>query len=306
MTSIRVTGLALLLLLTLSTTPLFAWGEKGHYIVNEAATFALPTDMPPFFYRAFTQLVWEGYDPDRWRGAGVSLDAVNPPDHFFDYEYVSTLKLPPDRYRAIELLYKSGALRREGITNSTTGFLPWRIAELSERLTNEFRQWRFSAAGSPERKFVEADIIHDAGVLGHFVGDASNPHHSSVNYNGWVEPNPNHYANDCLIHSRFEQTFVSHALSTADVVKRVPAVPQLRTDYFTAALSEIEESHGEVERLYQIDKAGGFDIFKPVSKTAVNFTATRLAAGAAMLRDIWWSAWKNSEKPPKKHTVPEE
>jgi len=50
--------------------PPFAWGEKGHYIVNEAATMSLPTDMPQFFYKAFPQLVWSAYDPDRWRGAG--------------------------------------------------------------------------------------------------------------------------------------------------------------------------------------------------------------------------------------------
>ena len=129
---------ALTLVLALfAAAPLFAWGEKGHYIVNEAATMSLPTDMPPFFYQAFPQLVWTAYDPDRWRGSGPSLDAANGPDHFLDYEYVDGLKLPPDRYKFIALLGTSGTLRRHGLENSWTGFLPWRIAEICEQLTNE-------------------------------------------------------------------------------------------------------------------------------------------------------------------------
>jgi hypothetical protein len=289
---------ALTLLLTFFiAAPLFAWGEKGHYIVNESATFALPTDMPPFFYKAFPQLVWLAFDPDRWRGAGPSLDAMNPPDHFLDYEYVDGLKLPPDRYKFIALLGTSGTLRRHGLENSWTGFLPWRIAELADRLTNEWRQWR--NAPPDTRRFIEADIIRDAGVLGHFVGDASNPHHATFHYNGWAGPNPNGYAIDCNTHDRFERYFVSHAMAVSDVVPLVGA-PTLRTDYFGAAISEVRESNSQVEPLYRLDRDGAFALVSPPSKAGVDFTAARLAAGATMLRDLWWSTWKNSEKPPRR------
>ena len=291
----------LFLILTCSALPLLAWGEKGHSIVNEAATMSLPADMPPFFYRAFPQLVWEAYDPDRWRGAGESLDAANPPEHFLDYEYVAALKLPPDRYKDLDLLYTSGTLRRYGISNSTPGFLPWRIAELADRLTNEWRQWRNSQPGSSERRFIEAGILRDSGILGHYVGDASNPHHTTENYNGWVEPNPNHYATDCNTHDRFERYFISHAMTTADVVPRV-APATLRNDYFAAAIGEVRESSSQVETLYRIDRDGGFDLFKPVSREGFDFAASRLAAGASMLRDLWWSTWKVSEKPRRRAT----
>ncbi len=265
-------------------------------ISNEAATFGLPTDMPLFFYKSYPELIYLGYDPDRWRGAGESLDAVNPPDHFLDYEYVSPLDLPRDRYKFIALLQSSGTLRRYGITNATTGFLPWHIAELSELLTAEFRLWRFSPAGSRERQFIERDIIHVAGILGHFVADAANPHHTTLNFNGWVQPNPNHYATDCDTHFRFETQFVSHAMSLDDVTPRL-APPALRTDYFATSLGFIHESNGLVEKLYQMDRDGAFDIFRPVSPDARAFTAARLAAGASLLRDLWWSAWRNSGNP---------
>lgn len=293
----RTFGRTLLVLLVLVTAvPLFAWSEKGHYLVNEAATLALPTDMPQFFCKAFPQLIWEGDDPDRWKGAGVSLDAANPPDHFLDYEYVAGLKLPPDRYRFIDLLYRSGTLRRFGIYNSTAGFLPWRIAELSDRLTGEWRQWRATKPGSPERKFLEAGILRDAGILGHYVGDAANPHHTTVNFNGWIVDNPHHYATDCDTHDRFERFWISHAVTLADVSPRVAAEPTLRTNYFAAAMDEIKDSNAHLDLLYRIDRDGGFDLFKPVSKEGVVFASDRIAFGASMLRDFWWSTWKNSAK----------
>lgn len=287
---------ALVLLALLAAQPLFAWGEKGHYLVNEAATTGLPTDMPDFFYRAFPQLVWTAYDPDRWRGSGPSLDAVNGADHFLDYEYVDGLKLPPDRYKYIALLGTSGTLRRHALENSWTGFVPWRIAELCELLTNEWRQWRAAPRGSRERAFIEADIIRDAGVLGHFVGDGSNPHHATLHYNGWAGPNPNGYPYDCGTHDRFERYFVSHAITIDLVVARVTP-PVLRENYFETAVAEVRESNSLVEPLYQLDKAGAFALVSPPSAQGVDFTAGRIAAGASLLRDLWWSTWKSSEKP---------
>lgn len=276
-----------------------AWGEAGHLMSNEAATLALPTDMPTFFYRSFPRLIWLSYQPDRLRGTGPSLDAVNPPDHFLDYEFVDGLDLPPDRYKFLALMESSRRRAQEGITNAEAGFLPWRMAEMAEELTAEFRQWRLSIAGSPERRTIEMEIIHTAGVMGHFVGDAANPHHATINYNGWILPNPKGYANDCLIHSRFETEFVSHAVTISDVTPKVAATV-LRTDYFATALAFVKSSHAKTEELYGLDKRGAFSEFGPISAEGKSFATDRLAAGASMLRDLWWSAWKNSEKPPKR------
>ena len=217
-----------------------------------------------------------------------------------NYEYIAALQLPRDRYSFLALLTTSGTLRRLGIRNTDTGFLPWRIAEMCEQLTVEWRLWRAAAPGSPDRVFIERDIIRDSGVLGHFVADASNPLHDTINYNGWITPNPNGYANDCQIHSRFETDFVSHAIATRDIVPKMTA-PQLRTDYFDAAITFVRQSNGLVETVYRIDKNRGFDIFRnPPSPEGKTFAAERLAAGASLLRDLWWSTWRNSANPPKR------
>ena len=286
----------LILLLMACASPLFAWGEKGHHIVSEAATYGLPTDMPTFFDRAFPELIYLGFDPDRWRGAGESLDAANPPDHFLDYDWVADLKLPPNRYKYIAILGATGTLRRHGIYNDTIGFLPWKIAEMAQQLEQEFRMWR--AAKDPhEREMMEHDIVQVAGVLGHYVADSSNPHHATINFNGWILPNPHHYPTDCETHGRFETEFVSHAIDINDVTPRLMA-PQLRTDYFATAVTAIRGSNALVERLYQIDRDGGFNTLRPVQPEAKAFAADRLAAGASLLRDYWWSAWRNSANSP--------
>jgi len=282
-------------LLLLLPSLLLAWGEKGHSISNEAATFGLPAEMPAFFHKAYPSLIYLGYDPDRWRAGGESLDAVNPPNHFLDYEYVAALELPRDRYKFIALMESSGTLRKFGITNTTAGFLPWRIAELTELLTVQWRLWRGSR--SEERPQIEQNIIFLSGVLGHFVSDGANPHHTSMHYNGWAfAENPNRYPTDCETHGRFESVFVTQTIVTADVIPKL-APPVLRSDAFTTALDLIRGSLSKIDEIYRLDRDRAF--FRETrSAEGRAFVTDRLAVGASVLRDLWWSAYKNSERAP--------
>src|SRR5678816_2308885 len=70
------------------------------------------------------------------------------------------------------------------------GYLPYAIVEHYGRLVNAFRHWR--NATTPEaREAARADAVHYAGVMGHYVGDAAQPMHMSVHYNGWFDTAPN-------------------------------------------------------------------------------------------------------------------
>jgi len=280
--------------------PVLAWGEKGHAIVNEAATLSLPTDMPHFFYRSFPDLVWLGFDADRWKNGGESIDATSP-DHYIDLEFVAGLALPRNRWDYVNEAIRSGRLRQKGIDHADIGFLPWRIAELSEQLTSQFRQWRFSRPGSSERTALERAIINTSGNLGHYVGDSANPHHTTIHHNGWLAANPERYATDCGTHSRFESQFVTRAVSTRDVVPKVDP-PALQSDYFKSATAIIDNSNSLITTLYGIDRDGGFRPIGPIPPQGFNFATDRLARGASLLRDLWWSAWKNSERAPRRRS----
>ncbi len=284
--------LVLAIALTLLALPCLGWGQKGHYIANEAATHAVPYEMPAFFHDAYPGLVYLGYDPDRWRGAGPSLDAINRPAHFLDYEYVSHLEpLPSDRFEYLELLISSGTLERLGIRMSTPGLVPWRVAEICELLTRQWRLWH--REDNPfEKRQIEQNIVQLAGILGHFVADSSNPHHSTIYYNGWTAPNPNGYRNDCSTHSRFESQFVTRNVMVADVTPLL-APKQRRDDYFEEAVGFIKESNTLVETLYALDRDGAFD--GTGTKEGHEFARKRLAVAASWLRDLWWSTYLNGQ-----------
>lgn len=293
--TVRCTAIATLIG-AVAAVPLFAWGQRGHYLTGEAAAAKLPAAMPEFFRAAAAQLAYLNPDPDRWRSREESsldpaLDQGSAPDHFIDMEMV-----PPDRLAAAlaapNRYAYADTLRAAGVDAAKMGFLPFRILELSQRLRVEFRLYR-AAPNDQVREWIQARIINDAGLLGHYVADGSNPAHTTVNYNGWTGPNPNGYATDKRFHSRFESAYVETHIKIDDVLPDVDSVAKSVGDFRPAIIAYLHQTNSEVEHLYQLDKAAPFDATTtaPADK---KFTAARLGAGAEMLRNLWWTAWITS------------
>ncbi|MDQ6738174.1 MAG: nuclease [Gemmatimonadota bacterium] len=280
----------------IASVPLFAWGERGHYLTGQAAAARLPEAMPAFFRAAAAQLAYLNPEPDRWRDRAESsldpaLDQGSAADHFIDMEMVPSDRLAaalaaPNRYAYAD------TLRAAGVDAAKFGFLPFRMLELSQRLREEFRLWR-AAPNDQVREWVQARIINDAGILGHFVADGSNPAHTSVNYNGWVGENPNGYATDRRFHSRFESAYVQTHIKIDDVLPGVDPTATSLGDFRPAIIAYLRTTNSEVEQLYRLDKVAPFDT-ATTSVEDKQFTSARLAAGAQMLRDLWWTAWVTS------------
>ncbi len=286
---------------TICAVPLFAWGERGHYLTGQAAAARLPEAMPAFFRAAAAQLAYLNPEPDRWRDRAESaidpaLDQQSAADHFIDMELVPRDRLAaalaaPNRYAYAD------TLRTAGVDAAKFGFLPFRILELTQRLREEFRLWR-TAPNDQVRAWVQARIINDAGILGHYVADGSNPAHTTINYNGWVGANPNGYATDRRFHSRFESAYVQTHIGIDDVLPGVDPTAHALGALRPAIIAYLDATNAQVEPLYKLDKAAPFDT-NTTSPEDKQFTAARLAAGAQMLRDLWWTAWVTSEPAPK-------
>jgi hypothetical protein len=295
----------LLLLATATTgggsdTP--PWGEDGHTMAARAAVTGLPDAMPSFFRDARDQLEWLDPEPDRWRSRELrAMDQAFSYDHYIDFENVPGDALEaPDRWRFVEALYEAELVRPE----RDVGFLPYRIEEMYQRLLTGFRLWR--AADGETRTWLEARILNDAGVLGHYVTDGSQPHHTTIHFNGWnasgarQDPNPEGFSTERDFHARFESDFVSAHVGYVDVLSRVPpgaAVLGTPDHVRTAIHGYLRATHAEVVTLYRLENAAPFDPDAPAPSEHLAFTAERLAAGASMLRDLWWSAWVDSERP---------
>jgi hypothetical protein len=262
------------------------WGAVGHALIGAAAAAATPAEMPAFFRTSADQLAYLDPEPDRWRSrADTAMNDAFAADHYIDFERVPVHALAArDRFDYLD------SLRAAGVNATGGGLLPFRIEELTERLRQEFRLWR--AATDPRtRGWIEARIINDAGILGHYVADGSNPHHTTIHYDGWVGDNPHGYATARGFHARFESIYVETHFKSGDIV--VTAPPRVIAALRPGILDYLHESNSKVTQLYDLDKRAPFDstTTDPDDK---RFAAERLTAGATMLRDLWWTAWSES------------
>ncbi|MDB4874823.1 MAG: hypothetical protein JWM41_1269 [Gemmatimonadetes bacterium] len=291
---------AVLIVVSVLAAPalVYAWGDAGHRITGEAAALGMPAATPAFFRGAARQLAYLNPEPDRWkdrseRTLDPALEGGTSPDHFIDMEMAPPAVLAaalraPNRYAYLDTLSAAG------VKGVAMGLLPFKMLELSQQLREDFRLWR--AANDSTRPWIEARIIDDAGILGHYVADGSNPAHTTIQFNGWTGPNPNGYATDRAFHARFESAYVGAQIKTADVVSQVDPTPRVFPDLRAAIVAYLTESNRETEHLYQIDKAHPFDAATTAPENKA-FAVSRLAAGARMLRDVWWTAWVTSGQP---------
>jgi len=279
--------------LVVQPEPAFAWGNEGHRIINRLAATTLPESVPGFLRSeaAVAEIEYLGPEPDRWRSrAEPELSAAQAPEHFIDLEPADALgPLPRNRLDFEAKVFAAGQ-RPEKI-----GLQPWEATEVWERLKAALREYRTLSAAGKSTKEVEAAALFYAGWLGHYVGDASQPLHTTIQYNGWTGPNPNGYTTEHQIHWQFEGPFVAANEHEADVRPMMTAPKVIEGDIFDSYVKYLRQTSTYVEKVYQLEKAGGF--VGAGSAESREFTAARLAAGASMLRDMILTAWVDSAQP---------
>ena len=293
--------LALAGILTLGPQAAFGWGNNGHIWINQAAAQKIPAAMPEFVRTnsAVQHIAYLGPEPDRWREVGSSaLNLSQAPDHFIDLERIDGLgDLPKNRYDFYTALYA----KRAAATQHADDYLPERVGlqpyitiEVLQRLEVAFRNYRGLKEKQQKTAAVEGDVIFYMGWLGHYVADGSQPLHTTVNYDGWTGPNPNGYTTQHGIHARFESDFVDHAAAAKSFASLVNA-PQRVGDPFGDYQKYLWASHALVERVYQFDQQHSLD--GAGTPDSVRFLNERLAAGAQMLVNLWYTAWLQSGEP---------
>ena len=300
---------------SLLASPARAWGAKGHHIVNGVAAQTLPAQIPAFMRsrQAVAELTYLGLELDLLKGAGAEWDADLDPGHYVDLRDDGTVvgavklsALPPTR-EAYDTL-----LRVHGSTQYAAGFLPYSILQGWEQLRMMFAYWRVDdyearhapaarlrAIAASRRAIDERVVLSTAGIWGHYVADASQPLHVTVHFNGWGKyPNPNGYSQSEHFHDLFETDAVDRFITSADVVKRLPALTVTPSSHLagdaqvlTAVEHYLARSNATVVQLYRIGKSNGFRTGTPQARA---FLAERLAFGAGELRSLIVWAWFDS------------
>lgn len=287
-----------------------AWGNTGHRLIGVAAMRALPDDLPAFLRTpgAVADVGELAREPDRWKGGGQPHDRERDTAHFIDLDDQG--RVFDQRGMALADLPRlkseyDAALTRAGLDVDDAGYLPYAMIDAWQQLGRDFAYWRVLTAAEKretnlerqawyraDRLRREALILRDIGVMGHYVGDGSQPLHASIHYNGWGDfPNPERFTNSRQTHALFEGDFTNRVARLDAIEAAMPAANLDGFDVKARTVAYLTTTLGEVVPLYRLEKQGGF---RDADPRGAAFVTERLAAGAGELRDFIVSSWRAS------------
>jgi len=192
-------------------------------------------------------------------------------------------------------------------TRGLVGMLPWSIAENYAKVKSGFSYLKAfeQYGGTPEEiANAQADIIYMMGVMGHYVGDGSQPLHATIHHHGWVGANPNNYRTNKSIHSWIDGGYFNK-VGLPKVAELKPDIRAARLvqlgdraarpeEIFAASVQYLEATVKEVEPLYQLDKSGALSGNGEKGLEGKKYLSQRLIVGGQMLGDLWYSAWQQA------------
>jgi hypothetical protein len=140
------------------------WGFFAHKRINRLAVLTVPEPLVGFYKTNIEFITEHAVDPDK-RRYGSEVEA---PRHYIDvdhYDMERPFEVVPRDWEAAKLKFTEDTLQAYGI-------VPWWVPVLYKRLVYAFKD-----------KNIERILSYSAD-LGHYIGDAHVPLHTTENYNG--------------------------------------------------------------------------------------------------------------------------
>ncbi|HET6991499.1 MAG TPA: zinc dependent phospholipase C family protein [Bacteroidia bacterium] len=283
------------LLVLIGISPLLlSWGIFGHEHINRSAVFALPPQLRVFFYNHIDFVTQESTVPDLRKY--TMGDKSENPRHFIDLENFGSVDSLPKTMADLKLKYDDKFLQKNGI-------LPWYIEDMMEKLTNAFKEKR------------KTEILFIAADLGHYLGDAHMPLHTSSNYDGqltnqkgihalWEAQIPemfgdnyNFYTGDAkYIEDVPKETwniiFTTHRLADTLLAKDL----QLRTKFPGDKMYRKDDAGNMVKNTFGVPVFSD-DYAKQLNDLLNGMVEKQMKASISSVADFWYTAWVNAGKP---------
>lgn len=278
----------LVLLTLLGAAPGPQWGFFAHEKINRLAVFTLPPEMISFYKKNIDYLSRNAVNPDKRRY--VIEDEA--PRHYLDADHYGAealQRLPHDW---------NGAVAAYGVdTLMAYGILPWHIQKMYYRLKEAFM------VRDPER------ILRLSAELGHYLGDACVPLHTTENYDGqltgqqgihgfWESRLPEQFSDqydffvgragyvDDTKEAAWKAIEVSHAL--------VPEVLEKE--------KELDARYGEKKYAFETRgkatvKVYGLEYSREYHTLLGGMVERQMRASVKLTGDFWFTAWVDAGQP---------
>ncbi|MEP6728948.1 MAG: zinc dependent phospholipase C family protein [Bacteroidota bacterium] len=273
-----------------------SWGTWGHQHINHAAVFALPDSMRQFYYNHIDFITEESVIPDV-RKYTIN-DRAEFPRHYIDIE--SFQVTPSDN---LPQTMKDATAKYDAKFLDKNGILPWYMMEITQKLTKAFQDKK------------KAEILFLSADLGHYLGDANMPLHTSLNHNG-------QFTDQKGIHAFFESQlpeqfgskynfYTGDAVYINDIqseVWRIVMASHKLADTLLLTEKKLKDSF-DTSKIYMKDAAGNilynkyhdpvhtYEYAKAFHDALNGMVERQLRAAVAATANFWYTAWINAGKP---------
>ncbi len=268
------------------------WGFFGHERINRIATFTLPQEMFGFYKEHIEFLTEHAVDPDKRRYA-VDGEAQR---HYIDIDHFVTDGQDPFDY--VPQKWEDAIAKFTEDTLQAYGIVPWHIEVMKYKLQRAF-----------ESKNVDLILKYSADI-GHYIGDAHVPLHTTENYNGQLTDQKG-------IHGLWESRLVEINDENYDYfVGKAEYIPDIRSYIW----QRVKESHLAVDSVLRIEKeltaempsdkkysferrgnvtvkVYSYEFSQEYHRRMNNMVERRLRAAIVAVGSIWYTAWVDAGQP---------
>lgn len=265
------------------------WGFFSHQKVNRVAVFTLPVEMIGFYKHHIQYLTEKSVNPDKRRYV-IKEEAAR---HYIDLDVYgdSALYKMPRYWEDAVAMYTEDTLKAYGV-------VPWHINLVKYQLT---------------MAFVDRDadrILKYSADLGHYIGDAHVPLHTTENYNGQFT---GQYGIHGFWESRLPELFYEEYdmfTGKAAYIRNTQLEAWKAVESAHHALDSVLSFEKELSLRYPEDKkysyeerGGGtirvysYDFSREYHNMMDGMVERQMRRAIKMVGDFWFTAWVDGGQP---------
>ena len=268
------------------------WGFYGHKRINRIAIFTLPPEMFGFYKDHLEYLTEHAVDPDKRRYA-VEGEAQC---HYIDLDHY--YKKGEDPFQLIPKRWDEAIKKYTEDTLQAYGIVPWHINLMKYKLQKAF-----------ETRNVDLILKYSADI-GHYIGDAHVPLHTTENYNGQMTGQKG-------IHGLWESRLVEinaesydyfvgkskYIKSTLDLAWEAVKGSHMALDSVLGMEKELTKEFPSDQK-YSFEQRGNVTIpvysqefSQEYHKRMNGMVERRMRAAILAVGSIWYTAWVDAGQP---------